>query len=143
MNLSFPSASASTSEAAMDARPRPSCTHSPIGDDEAPRGAVPAPARRSYARRLDEAVLVVTSARPGQRFAASATARALTLVDAPIVIAATAGGLATTSTSATSPSAPLRHLRASRHATAHSALRRGPGSPKPSTTPPPTPPSAA
>ncbi|WP_448756255.1 5'-methylthioadenosine/S-adenosylhomocysteine nucleosidase [Actinomyces sp.] len=100
MNLSFPERIRVDAiiQAAMDMEAAP-LLHAlaPIGDDETPR-ALLAGTHKTQRYALGEldgkTVLVVTSG-IGLANAASATARALTLVDAPIVIAAgTTGGLA-------------------------------------------------
>ena len=99
MNLSFPERIRVDAiiQAAMDMEAAP-LLHAlaPIGDDETPQ-AVLAGTHKTQRYALGEldgkTVLVVTSG-IGLANAASATARALTLVDAPIVIAAgTTGGL--------------------------------------------------
>ncbi len=100
MNLSFPERIRVDAiiQAAMDMEAAP-LLHAltPIGDDETPQ-ALLAGTHKTQRYALGEldgkTVLVVTSG-IGLANAASATARALTLVDAPIVIAAgTTGGLA-------------------------------------------------
>lgn len=100
MNLSFPQRTRVDAiiQAAMDMEAAP-LLHAltPIGDDETPQ-ALLAGTHKTQRYALGEldgkTVLVVTSG-IGLANAASATARALTLVDAPIVIAAgTTGGLA-------------------------------------------------
>ena len=100
MNLSFPERTRVDAiiQAAMDMEAAP-LLHAltPIGDDETPQ-ALLAGTHKTQRYALGEldgkTVLVVTSG-IGLANAASATARALTLVDAPIVIAAgTTGGLA-------------------------------------------------
>ena len=100
MNLSFPQRIRIDAiiQAAMDMEAAP-LLHAlaPIGDDETPQ-ALLAGTHKTQRYALGEldgkTVLVVTSG-IGLANAASATARALTLVDAPIVIAAgTTGGLA-------------------------------------------------
>ena len=100
MNLSFPARPRVDAiiQAAMDMEAVP-LLHAltPIGDDETPQ-ALLAGTHKTQRYALGEldgkTVLVVTSG-IGLANAASATARALTLVDAPIVIAAgTTGGLA-------------------------------------------------
>ena len=100
MNLSFPARPRVDAiiQAAMDMEAAP-LLHAltPIGDDEPPQ-AVLAGTMKTQRFALGQlegrTVLVVTSG-IGLANAASATARALTLVDAPIVIAAgTTGGLA-------------------------------------------------
>ena len=100
MNLSFPARPRVDAiiQAAMDMEAAP-LLHAltPIGDDETPQ-ALLAGTHKTQRYALGEldgkTVLVVTSG-IGLANAASATARALTLVDAPIVIAAgTTGGLA-------------------------------------------------
>ena len=100
MNLSFPERIRVDAiiQAAMDMEAAP-LLHAlaPIGDDETPQAVLAGThkTQRFALGILDgKTVLVVTSG-IGLANAASATARALTLVDAPIVIAAgTTGGLA-------------------------------------------------
>ena len=100
MNLSFPQRTRVDAiiQAAMDMEAAP-LLHAlaPIGDDETPQAVLAGThkTQRFALGILDgKTVLVVTSG-IGLANAASATARALTLVDAPIVIAAgTTGGLA-------------------------------------------------
>jgi len=100
MNLAFPARVRvdAVIQAAMDMEAAPFLHElAPLGDDETPQ-AVLGGTRKTQRFALGEldgrTVLVVTSG-IGLANAASATARALTLVDAPIVIAAgTTGGLA-------------------------------------------------
>ena len=100
MNLSFPQRTRVDAiiQAAMDMEAAP-LLHAlaPIGDDETPQAVLAGTHKtQRYALGIldGKTVLVVTSG-IGLANAASATARALTLVDAPIVIAAgTTGGLA-------------------------------------------------
>ena len=100
MNLSFPARPRVDAiiQAAMDMEAAP-LLHAlaPIGDDEPPQAVLAGTMktqRFALGHLEGRTVLVVTSG-IGLANAASATARALTLVDAPIVIAAgTTGGLA-------------------------------------------------
>ena len=100
MNLSFPARPRVDAiiQAAMDMEAAP-LLHAltPIGDDETPQAVLAGTMktqRFALGHLEGRTVLVVTSG-IGLANAASATARALTLVDAPIVIAAgTTGGLA-------------------------------------------------
>ena len=100
MNLSFPKRIRVDAiiQAAMDMEAAP-LLHAltPIGDDETPQAVLAGTMKtqRFALGLLDGRTVLVVTSGIGLANAASATARALTLVDAPIVIAAgTTGGLA-------------------------------------------------
>ena len=100
MNLSFPARPRVDAiiQAAMDMEAAP-LLHAlaPIGDDETPQAVLAGTMKtqRFALGLLDGRTVLVVTSGIGLANAASATARALTLVDAPIVIAAgTTGGLA-------------------------------------------------
>ncbi len=100
MNLSFPERIRVDAiiQAAMDMEAAPLLHElEPIGDDETPHAILAGThkAQRFALGILDGRTVLVVTSGIGLANAASATARALTLVDAPIVIAAgTTGGLA-------------------------------------------------
>lgn len=100
MNLSFPARTRVDAiiQAAMDMEAAP-LLHAlaPTGDDETPQAVLAGTMKtqRFALGLLDGRTVLVVTSGIGLANAASATARALTLVDAPIVIAAgTTGGLA-------------------------------------------------
>ena len=100
MNLSFPQRTCVDAiiQAAMDMEAAPLLHElAPIGDDETPQAILAGShkTQRFVLGILDGRTVLVVTSGIGLANAASATARALTLVDAPIVIAAgTTGGLA-------------------------------------------------
>ena len=100
MNLSFPERIRVDAiiQAAMDMEAAPLLHElAPIGDDETPHAILAGShkTQRYVLGILDGRTVLVVTSGIGLANAASATARALTLVEAPIVIAAgTTGGLA-------------------------------------------------